>query len=291
MKAERYPTIDWEHIRSVSILKTLEKYGYHPTKLTRKDAWFLSPLRSEKEASFKVSLNKNLWYDFGIGEGGSVIELVMALNDCSKLEAVKILQEETISSHLSTPTIHTQKEENEEKIKVVNVGSFKTAPLIRYIESRNIPLEIARSYCKEVWYSFNDNEYFAIGLENHLGGWELRNMFYKNSSSPKAYTIIKRESDQVVVTEGIFDFLSLAVLDPKLVETSDCVILNSISFIKDIQMILPSYSTVQLYLDNDSAGRKAANKLIYQHSGVIDKSEAYSDFTDLNDWLHHHITK
>lgn len=291
MKSEKHPSIDWENIRSISILKILENLGFYPTKLTKNAAWFLSPLRSEKEASFTVSLHKNLWYDFGIGEGGSVIELVMALKTCSKYEAVKFLREDTISSDFSSPIRQLPQQEEEEKIKIVKVGSFKAIPLIKYIESRNIPVEIARAYCKEVWYSFKGKEYFAIGLENHLGGWELRNMFYKNSSSPKSYSIIKRGSDQVIVTEGIFDFLSLVVHDPELAASSDCLILNSISFIKDIHLVLPSYSNVQLYLDNDSAGRKAANELLSQYSSAIDRSGFYSNFTDLNDWLSHDLKK
>jgi len=30
--------------------------------------WYLSPLREEKEASFKVNRKKNVWYDHGIGK-------------------------------------------------------------------------------------------------------------------------------------------------------------------------------------------------------------------------------
>lgn len=32
--------------------------------------WYKSPFRTEKEASFKVDLHKELWYDFGLGRGG-----------------------------------------------------------------------------------------------------------------------------------------------------------------------------------------------------------------------------
>ena len=32
-------------------------------------------LRTEKEASFKVDLHKELWYDFGLGKGGDIITL------------------------------------------------------------------------------------------------------------------------------------------------------------------------------------------------------------------------
>gem|GEM_PF-4687033 len=51
-------------------------------------AWFHSPTRREKTPSFKVDLNKNLWYDFGIGEGGTLIDLVIKLNNYSVPEAL-----------------------------------------------------------------------------------------------------------------------------------------------------------------------------------------------------------
>lgn len=36
---------------------------------------YRSPLRADSNASFSVSLDKNLWYDFGTSQGGNVIDL------------------------------------------------------------------------------------------------------------------------------------------------------------------------------------------------------------------------
>lgn len=38
---------------------------------------FLSPFRSETEPSFKINLERNIWYDFGLGTGGNVIDFAM----------------------------------------------------------------------------------------------------------------------------------------------------------------------------------------------------------------------
>ena len=51
-----------------------------------RDMWF-SPLREESEASFHIDRNKNLWYDHGTGEGGSIIKLIMMVKHCSCREA------------------------------------------------------------------------------------------------------------------------------------------------------------------------------------------------------------
>ncbi|WP_157797080.1 CHC2 zinc finger domain-containing protein [Clostridium sp. CT7] len=46
-------------------------------------------MREEKTASFNISLEKNLWYDFGISKGGSDIDLIMEIEHCDEKEAIK----------------------------------------------------------------------------------------------------------------------------------------------------------------------------------------------------------
>jgi len=48
-------------------------------------------LRDERTPSCKYYADKNRWHDFGTGEGGTVIDLVMKLYDCSFKEAIKKL--------------------------------------------------------------------------------------------------------------------------------------------------------------------------------------------------------
>jgi len=54
-----------------------------------KEAWFLSPLRSETQASFHVSYQKNRWYDFGLGKGRNYLDLIIELKKCSITEALE----------------------------------------------------------------------------------------------------------------------------------------------------------------------------------------------------------
>jgi len=49
---------------------------------------YLSLLREERTPSFSVSYDKNLWHDFGTGEGGSIIALVPRMEGCAEGEAV-----------------------------------------------------------------------------------------------------------------------------------------------------------------------------------------------------------
>ncbi len=48
-----------------------------------------------------------------------------------------------------------------------------------------------------------------MGFKNNFGGFELRNKYFKGSSSPKEITLISNNSpDRLNVFEGFMDFLS-----------------------------------------------------------------------------------
>ena len=57
----------------------LQEQGHQPTSVKGNNWWYLSPLRDEHTASFKVDVNKNVWYDFGLGKGGNLRTLVRLL--------------------------------------------------------------------------------------------------------------------------------------------------------------------------------------------------------------------
>ena len=60
--------------KQIDLVNYLEKLGYEPRKIRNHDYWYLSPLRDENTPSFKVNRNINCWYDFGLGEGGTIID-------------------------------------------------------------------------------------------------------------------------------------------------------------------------------------------------------------------------
>ena len=273
----------WQKARNICIVKTLAKLGHFPSRTTEKEAWFLSPLRSETQASFNVSLHKNLWYDFGIGKGGSTIDLIMLMKSFSVKEALEYLKKDTETFSFS-PKI-TQHRLKQAEIRILDVELIYLQGLVGYLKSRKIPLEVGNKYCNQIWYGCRGKRFFAIGLQNHKGGWELRNKYFKTSISPKTFSFFQRESKQLIITEGMFDFLSLATIDEALVENLDCIILNSLAFLERIKMLIPKYEKVLIYLDNDPAGKKAASLLLNQFDNVTDCSNSYSDYIDLNEKL------
>ena len=282
MKKQR---LQCETARDISITDFLRGSGFSPVRENQNSAWYLSPIRKETEASFKVSKLLNRWYDHGIGKGGNIIDLVVEMNNnCGVREALSILSK-------NVPSFSFQQQNSfavlnpKDEIRVEKVLPLKHPELIRYLKSRNVnPYQVAK-YARQVYYSLKGATYFAIGMQNVSGGWELRNPYYKNSSSPKNYSLVTRSKSMLSITEGMFDFFSLLILYPGLPLKSDFLILNSISFADRIKPVTESYSKTSLYLDNDVAGKKATQKLLEEVKGSIDFSGVYASKKDLNEFL------
>jgi hypothetical protein len=64
---------------SIDEIKTIacqEIIGYSPIRSSAKMDWYLSPLRDDgRNPSFICYKETNSWFDYGLGEGGSVIDL------------------------------------------------------------------------------------------------------------------------------------------------------------------------------------------------------------------------
>jgi hypothetical protein len=274
-----------EKARDVSIFDLLIAMGFEAKKNTEKEAWFLSPFREESDASFKVSKDLNRWYDHGAGLGGNTLDFVIGHNKCNVKEALQFLGGNSNSfSFQKHSSQNSVAESLDHKILIEKVGELKNTALVSYVEQRNIDIKTARLFCKEVHYQFNGKTYFSIGLKNISGGWELRNKYFKNSSSPKDYTYFKNGKQTLKVVEGMFDFLSLITIFPESLKNSDFVILNSIAFKNNVVMLFPDYTSIELYLDSGNSGREATDFLMAESSNCIDRSDFYKTYEDLNEW-------
>ncbi len=82
----------------------------------------------------------------------------------------------------------------------------------------------------------------------------------------------------------MFDLLSIADYQGVREQQTDFVILNSTVFTQKVNSISKGYTTVELYLDNDSNG-KSATKTLMEHRGAKNMSGIYKGHKDMNDWL------
>ena len=106
-----------EEIKSVSIVQFLESQGYHHVYILKENYWYLSPFRTEASPSFNVSPKKNLWNDFGAGEGGNLINLVQKMNPSwNNHEVLTYLEQKIKEHHLQYSEDYEAQRKEDEKI-------------------------------------------------------------------------------------------------------------------------------------------------------------------------------
>ena len=272
--------------KKISIVDYLSSIGIEPAKIRGNNFWYNSPLRGEKDPSFKVNNKLNLWYDHGSGEGGTLIDLGARLNTCTASEFVNQLT--NFNPTPSTFSLYRNKpKEPENRLSILSVDELRNKELIEYLRGRGIDEDLAFQYCKQVSFEIANKNYLAVGFENKSGGFELRNNWFKGSSTPKDISFIDNDSNKLYVVEGFMDFLSIEQLKsrtPAFGTEADFLILNSLSFIQRSQDLLKSHETF-LFLDNDQAGNTAKKNLHGCHIPFMDCSGFYSAHKDVNEYL------
>ena len=280
-----------DQIKQIKLQDFLATMGCKPVKQYGVNLMYLSPLRTEKHASFKINTELNLWYDFGISRGGNIIDLAELLYNSSDVSYLihQIERNALGCVSVSLPTVKPNAPQN--SFENIQVLSITHPALIKYLEERCIDIEIARTVCKELHFDTRGKHYFGIGFPNIAGGYEIRNPFFKGGITPKDISLFHNEESKqsCFVFEGFIDFLSFMMLRRKEndgLKRQDYLVLNSVSNVHKALESLSHYKNVQCFLDNDEAGRNAYKQLSEElGSSVLDSSSLYSDFKDLNDYL------
>lgn len=281
--------------KQIDLVEYLEKLGCQPQKIRNNDYWYLSPLREEKAPSYKVNKTLNVWYDHGLGKGGSLIDFAILYYNCSITEALQKLSR-SLSFHPQTMTLQQPqasaqkaREALEPKIKVIAARPLTNPALCHYQNARKIPINTAKKYCKEVDFELYNKKYSAIGFENKSGGFELRNERFKGGTSPKNVTQISTsEAKEMSVFDGFFSFLSYQILQQKNnLPLTNFLVLNSLSFLEKSRELMEKNERVYLYLDRDEAGMKNTQRALKWDTKYTDKSDLYKNHKDLNEYLVH----
>lgn len=263
----------------------LSRLSFEPEKIKNADYWYLSPLRNEKTASFKINRKKNCWYDHGIGKGGNIIDFAILYHNCTVGEFLKACKN-NFSFHQPSLLVPSKEDEDKSRIQIMYNKTISSLVLIRYLHKRNIPLSLAGKYCREIIFRLYDKTHVALGFKNDSGGYELRNEYFKGSSSPKYITTFENRKKKVAVFEGFFDFLSfLNLLSKREVKETNFCILNSLSFFEKSRSFLEQHETILLYLDNDPAGINTATYAKGLNDKYKDESGLYKNYKDVNDWI------
>jgi DNA primase len=278
----------------INIAGFLTSIGINPDKTAGNSFLYCSPLRNEQNPSFRVDRTKNFWYDFGTATGGSLIDLVCKMYHVEVPGALLILSgaigfEPHFSSFDQPFTDQHLIQKPEPGLTVIQVQPLRHRALIQYLTSRRINLRFAAAYIREVTYTMpaHDRHFFSVGFKNDSGGYELRNRLCKLSSSPKDITTIEGQNRSAVnIFEGFMDFLSALSYFKTHRAGCDTIVLNGVGLVKRIVEPLKHYQKINLYLDNDTAGKDAASFIQQLRPDAINRSEIiYHGYTDFNDFL------
>lgn len=282
---DKQPSIS--QINRFPIVDYLRGLGIQPAKVRGNDYWYLSPLRAEKHPSFKVNAKLNLWYDFGLGKGGTLYDLGIRLHGDEQMLRNGLPNVNSFAFS-SNPD---EKPASESKLEIVSSSILSSPNLRQYLASRHIDFSTAQRYCKEIEFRIAHNTYLAVGFLNRSGGYELRNNWFKGSSSPKDISLIKTAplSSRLSVFEGFTDFLSALTLNDirfkKATTQTDFLVLNSLSFLSREIPMLRSYSETTLFVDNDAGGKSAKEALKVSDISFYDASLWYAPHKDVNEYL------
>lgn len=284
--------------KKISIVEYLKQIGYSPVKIRNGQYWYLSPLREENTPSFKVNERLDEWYEFGIAEGGDLIELGKHLYCTSDVSTVLSMIERNCEAlpKMQKQTVFLQPRSIEDDMADLRVMPLSHHALLSYLQSRCVDIGIAQTFCKEIHYTLRRKEYFAIAFPNVSGGYEVRNPYYKGCINNKDVSVIHHAYDDIqkhiCVFEGFMDFLSYMTLCRR-GETNICVdgridvlVMNSVANLRKSLEYLSQYEEIHCYLDNDLAGQKTVETFVGLFGeNVKDESRQYAGYKDLNDLL------
>lgn len=315
--------------KQVVLADLMQRLGFHVQKTERggQELKYLSPFRSEKEPSFNVNLAKNSWYDFGEAEGGNTLDFAITyLRTQGKpfrtSDALAWLESTMGRPSFSGKAEQFQAQHNlfpsspqeprgavitdsptspaDRDLEFVKESPLKSPLIFSYLEGRGIPRGLAEKYLRLIHYRNrkkpSERPYFAFGMQNRSGGYEIRSasddpsLKFKSALIARDITVVpgRQGRGAVNVFEGQLDFLSLLVMFRTDQLSGDCIIMNGLqsyalakSYIRE-----KGYTAINTFLDNNIPGQDRTQDFIGDFGEIVtNHSPSFLPHVDLNDAL------
>lgn len=304
-----------DQAKRLSLPEIMRRLGYSPVRSEKggNELWYNSPFRQETEPSFHTSYlgGKWIWNDFG-DIGGTVIDFVMRHENLSSVkDALSYLkntfatEQQRISDSGQTSLFSFQQQPSEagsnsevkSQIEFVDAHPISHPAIFDYLEQdRLIPSSIFNRYLVEVKYRNikKGREYFAFGMKNEAGGYEIRSAsdtnVFKSSLNSSDVSLIETgsQNSSVYIFEGMIDFLSLLVLYGLEDLSGDAIVMHSLSSFQRTKDILEErdYALINSFLDNDRSGLKTTEDFVACFSSRFKpQNDMYANHKDLNEAL------
>ena len=269
-----------------SIVQYLKARGIEPYRVRGSQYTYFSPLRDERTPSFHVDDSRDLWFDFGRGDGGDLIKLVQLWEHLEFREVMAAIN----GAYSLSPSIRQlrpqPRPQPREDVKV-EVTNALSSPLRDYLRiKRCIPSEVFEKRVVEVRQYRAGRMYESIGFATDSGGYAVRSPFFKGCIGHQDISTRCQQGASVCyVVEGFMDYLSLVAACNFVVEA---IVLNSCSNVKKaiakIKQLAPV--KVSIITDTDQAGDEACHTLLSSLSNAVDDRQFLREAgkNDLNDW-------
>ncbi len=154
----------------------------------------LCPFHPDKDPSFSVNEDKQIFYCFGCGEGGDVIKFLMKLQGLSFVEAVRQLADRLNIEIPERPVSEHRKKEYAERDAILEINELAAAHFSTNLDSSTAAIK-AREYLESRGLSRETIKNFSMGWA--LDAWDgLADFIEREGKSlelaEKAGLIIKR---------------------------------------------------------------------------------------------------
>lgn len=282
--------------------KILSRLNFTPVSHTSEQAIYQSPFSKNVNERFTITIASNTWSDSMLRSSGKPIDFVCAWlghrgENNTVPDAKRWLKNIVLAPRNINLSPFPDFTAEEDKYQIRGVLPLMHFLLVRYVESRCIPREIAMDYLREVrvYNTATKKVFRALGIRNEDGGYFIRNSRLKANIQPATISFIRGEDakpNAVHIFKDIFDFLSAVTYGEGKPFRHDSIILNAWSCLNDVFPYIKNYGYEKVYtwLDNSDLGSIATNALDAQfrtEEGLrhISMNGMYEGHKDPNVWL------
>lgn len=152
-----------EHANTIAMSEILGKLNRQPKRTNNNKAWYLSPLRQEKTASFQVDTKTNRWHDFGEGIGGDLVDFVCAYlkstNEANTVsDALRWIKNMGVAPFkIGTVYANTNDIIKPDSSLILKMKKpIQHIGLIHYLAKRGIPLDTAHQHLKRSAFTIRE---------------------------------------------------------------------------------------------------------------------------------------
>ncbi|MBS1529742.1 MAG: hypothetical protein JSU01_05515 [Bacteroidetes bacterium] len=278
--------------KAVALTGLLQKLGHNPVRTSGADLIYLGMLPgSGSRPAFAVNPELNVWYDHTLGKGGNLIDFAMAYWQSGFLDAFKKICALTGHNADIDSTAKSGRRRHAVRLPHYQVEYVKPLGNNFFIQKYLVGLgiwEIAQSHLSEIYYFVEDEKqrrkhFFAAGIQNELGSWEVQSLNFCGSLGHKAMTIIPGDTNRLAVFENFVNYLSWLVVEPGC--NCTVLILNTLTVIFAAARKAGEFEQVAVYLDRTEVGFKATSAFLTQAPGAYDASGNYKGYANYNEML------